>query len=333
MKNKVLVLLMAALLVVSMISGCSKKDSPASGSAASTELPKQDRSGNEITVPAEVKSIVSLAPSTTEFLIDLGLADKIVGVDSYSQMSYAASLKEDVAVFDMMAPDNEAIASLNPDIVFTTGMSQAGGSDVFASLREAGVCVADIPSSTSIAEIGEDLKFIGACVGASADAEKIVDDMNKTVEEIKKQAEGIQEKKTVLYEMSTPTAEYPTIYSAGKDTYIDEILAIAGLESVTKNEDSWVGLTEEACIEMDPDLILTTDMYTPDVVNVLLQLEGWENVKAVKNGDVYLLTNSDALNRPNQHVVSALVEIAKIAYPDTFGNLEDPFAPAEDMAA
>ena len=84
---------------------------------------------------------------------------------------------------------------------------------------------------------------------------------------------------------------------------------------------------------MDPDLILTTDMYTPDVVNVLLQLEGWENVKAVKNGDVYLLANSDALNRPNQHVVSALVEIAKIAYPDTFGNLEDPFAPAEDMAA
>lgn len=332
MKNKVLVLLLAAMMVVSMISGCSK-DGSKSGSAASTELPTKDRSGNDITVPAEVKSIVSLAPSTTEFLIDLGLGDKIVGIDTYSQFSYAASLKEDVAVFDMMAPDNEAIASLAPDIVFTTGMSQAGGEDVFASLRESGVCVADIPSSTSIAEIGEDLKFIGTCVGAADKAQAIVDDMNKTVEEIKKQAEGIQDKKTVLYEMSTPTAEYPTIYSAGKNTYIDEILSIAGLESVTKNEDSWVGLTEEACIEMDPQLIVTTDLYTPDVVNILLGLEGWENVQAVKNGEVYLLVNSDALNRPNQHVVSALVEIAKIAYPETFGDLADPFAPAEDLAA
>ena len=160
-----------------------------------------------------------------------------------------------------------------------------------------------------------------------------MDDMNKTVDEIKKQAGSIKEKKTVLYEMSTPTADYPTIYSAGKDTYIDEILSIAGLDSVTKDEESWVALSEEACIEMDPDLIVTTDLYTPDVVNILLGLEGWENVKAVKNGDVYLLVNSDALNRPNQHVVSALVEIAKIAYPDVFGSLEDPFAAAEDLAA
>ena len=59
----------------------------------------------------------------------------------------------------------------DPDIVFTTGMSQAGGEDVFASLRESGVCVADIPSSTSIAEIGEDLKFIGTCVGAADKAQ------------------------------------------------------------------------------------------------------------------------------------------------------------------
>ena len=333
MKNKLLVLLLAALMVVSMFSGCSKKEEAKNDSSASTELPKQDRSGNDITVPAEVKTIVSMAPSTTEFLIDLGLGDKIVGVDSYSQMSYAAALKSDVALFDMMAPDNEAIAALSPDIVFTTGMSAAGGEDVFASLKEAGVCVADIPSGTSVKEIENDMIFIGTCVGKAAETDVIIAAMEETIGEIKKQAEGISEKKTVLYEMSTPTADYPTIYSAGKDTYIDELLSIAGLTSVTADQDSWVGLSEEACIEMDPDIILTTDTYTPDVVNVLLGLEGWENVKAVANGDVYLLANSDALNRPNQHVVSALVEIAKTCYPDVFGDLADPFEVEENAAA
>ena len=48
------------------------------------EVPTKDRSGNDIKVPAEVKSIVSLAPSTTRVLIDLGLALKIVAVDTNS---------------------------------------------------------------------------------------------------------------------------------------------------------------------------------------------------------------------------------------------------------
>ena len=326
MKKKLLLLLLAAVLVLGTFSGCAKKAENAGGSAASTALPTKDRSGNDITVPAEVKSIVSMAPSTTEFLIDIGLADQIVGVDSYSQMSYQDKLKEDVAVFDMMAPDNEAIAALSPDIVFTTGMSMAGGEDVFASLKEAGVTVADIPSSTSVAEIEEDLKFIAACVGKASEAEKICGDMQATIEEIGKKAEGIDKKKTVLYVMSTPTAEYPTVYSAGKDTYIDELLKDAGLVSVTADQDSWVSLSEEACIEMDPDVIFTTDTYTPDVVNVLLGLEGWEHVKAIENKEVYMLAASDALNRPNQHVVSALVEMAKTAYPDVFADLKDPFA-------
>ncbi len=331
--KKVLILLLCALLAMSMLSACSKTSEGKQSSSASTELPTKDRSGNAIEVPAEVKTIVSLAPSTTEFLLDLGLSDKIVGTDSYSQMSYGADLKSDVAVFDMMAPDNEAIAALSPDIVFTTGMSMAGGEDVFASLREAGVCVADIPSSTSIAEIAEDLRFLGVCVGKAEETETIVKAMNDTVESIRKQAQDIKEKKTVLYEMSTPTADYPTIYSAGKGTYIDELLAAAGLVSVTADQESWVALGEESAIEMDPELIFTTDTYTPDVVNVLLGLEGWENVKAVQNKAIYLLENSDALNRPNQHVVSALVEMARLAYPDVFGDLEDPFAAEEQAAA
>ena len=40
-------------------------------------VPTKDRSGNDIKVPAEVKSIVSLAPSTTRVLIDLGLAKDV----------------------------------------------------------------------------------------------------------------------------------------------------------------------------------------------------------------------------------------------------------------
>ena len=51
--------------------------------------PTTDRSGNEVTIPEEVNSIVSMAPSTTQILIDLGLGDKIVACDTYSYASYS----------------------------------------------------------------------------------------------------------------------------------------------------------------------------------------------------------------------------------------------------
>jgi iron complex transport system substrate-binding protein len=116
------------------------------------------------------------------------------------------------------------------------------------------------------------------------------------------------------------------IYTAGKGTYINEMLELIGAENVAASEaDQWPALSEEAAVAANPDVILTADMYTPDVINTILGMSGWENVSAVKNAEVYQLS-SDDVNQPNQHVVSAMVEMAKYIYPDVFADLEDPFA-------
>ena len=123
-----------------------------SSTAASTETagkPSKDRSGNEITVPDTINAIISLSPAETEMLCDLGLGDKIIACDTYSPQ-YVTDLPDGIPQLDMMSPDCEKIVSLKPDIVFTSGMSSSDGTDAFASGRQAGVCVADIPSSSSI---------------------------------------------------------------------------------------------------------------------------------------------------------------------------------------
>ena len=133
-------------------------------------------------------------------------------------------------------------------------------------------------------------------------------------------------KKTVLFELFTPSAESPTIYTAGSGTYITEMIELIGAENVAgKEKDDWPALTEEAAIAMDPQVILTADMYTDDVINVLLGMSGWENVTAIKDKAVYQIDN-DTVNRPNHHVVSAMVEMAKAIYPEVYKDLEDPFA-------
>ena len=194
------------------------------------------------------------------------------------------------------------------------------GTDVFDQVRESGACVADIPSSASLEDIEEDIVFIGSCVGKREEAVQIADDMQSKIDELAQIGSSIpeEERKTVLFELYTPSADNPMIYTAGNGTYINEMLELIGAENVAASEaDQWPALSEEAAVAANPDVILTADMYTPDVINTILGMSGWENVSAVKNAEVYQLS-SDDVNQPNQHVVEAMIEMAESIYPDRY---------------
>ena len=355
MKKKLMTMIPALVMSCALLAGCTSSNTaaPAAASSAaeattasksaseavSTEEPANtdvrtvtDLTGNELEVPAEVNTIISLAPSTTDLLLDLGLSEKIIAVDTYSMDSYGAELQHGIPSFDMMSPDNEQIVALQPDIVFTTGMSYAWGEDVFASAREAGVFIIDIESPATLQEILDSIIFIGDCVAKREAAEAIAVEMDLFLEDVQaavKEQKGA-EPKVVLFEMSTPTADFPTIYSAGPDSYIDEIITLTGGVNAAADTDTpWPALTEEAAIAANPDVILTTDNYTPDVVNVILSSEGWENVNAVSNKQVYLI-DADKINRPNHHVCGSIMEILEILYPDMPGLLQELEAPFEE---
>lgn len=353
MKNKTFAALSAALLISMGLVACNGGTTPAADPDVNvtaeiaeevpaveevTEEPAEetpgieeaafmkDPAGNEIAIPQNMDKIVSLSPSATELLIDLGLADKIIAIDTYSGYSpFVTELNEGIPQFDMMTPDNEGIIALEPDIVFTTGMSSAGGEDVYAQVKAAGVCVADIPTSESIKDIEDDITFIGEITGTQDKAKEITDEMDSFVKDIKAVSEGIEEKKTVLYVMSVPTAEYPNVYTCGKGTYMDEIFSLCGLENVAGDvEYQWPALSEEEIIASNPDVIIVGDTYTPDAVDAILAISAWKDITAVKEKAVYFI-DGDAFNQPNQYVLNSASDIAKSAYPDEFKDIEKPF--------
>ena len=346
MKRKITALLMASVFVLSAFTACGNKDTAETTTEAVTEAATTeeaevatvdaategdattDRAGNDIVLPEEVNTIISMAPSTTRFLIDLGLADKIVAIDTNS-LIYESELPDDVQQFDMMAPDNEALVALNPDIVFTSGMSNIGGDDAFQSVRDAGICVADIPTSTSFEEIDKDLEFIGMAVKEEAKAQELIAAFDETVAEIKKDGDSITEKKTVLFMISLPSEEYPSVYTFGNGTYLNEMITTIGAENVTGDQSDWISISEEEAIAMNPDVIITNVDYIQEVEKVIKSAAGWENVTAIKNDAVYCI-DSTSSNQPNNHVVDALIQMAKLIYPEQFADFDDPFASAGD---
>ena len=353
MKKRFITFTLAAVMSVSLLAGCGKTEeattaaateavteatteatteavteaateatteAATSSDASNSDKPTQDRSGNDIVIPDEVNKIISMAPSTTRFLIDLGLADKIVAIDTNSY-AYIEQLPTGVQQFDMMSPDNEALVALEPDIIFTSGMSSFGGEDVFQPARDAGICVADIPSSNSFNEIIEDLQFIGDAVGESDKAHELIKTFEGTIDEIHAAGSTVTDKKKVLFMISLPSAEYPSIYTFGKGTYLDEMITAIGAENVTGDLESWVSISEEEAIAMNPDVILTNVDYIEDAVNVIKGGAGWENVNAIKNDEVYYI-DATSSNQPNNHVVDAMIEMGKKVYPDQFADFQ-----------
>ena len=194
------------------------------------------------------------------------------------------------------------------------------------SLIDSGVCVADIPSPSSLEGICEDLEFIGACVGKGAESlaySKGFTAFMAGIEEIGKNIPADQQK-TVLVMMNVPSAEYPTIYTFGKGTYMNEMLEAIGAKNAFGDKEGWLSISVEDAIKANPDVILMDCNWMPDAADQVKALAGWENVNAIKNGAVYAV-NEDLCSRPNQHVSEATLEWAKLIYAEKFNDFTKSF--------
>ena len=283
-----------------------------SGSAVMAS-PTEDRAGEPIELPDKIETIISLAPSTTRVLTDLGLQEKLIAVDTYSAgyQPELAALPE----FDMMTPDVEKLAEMEPDVIFITGMSLSGGSNPYQALIDLGIPVVGIPTSNSIEAIREDVLFIGECVGETDGAQALVDEMQAEIDEIAAIGATIEDKKTVAVEVSA----LPQLCYAGGDTYINEMIEIIGAENAYGESDPWASVTEEAAVETNPDVILTCTSYLPDPVGEILSRKGWENVTAIADKAVFQL-DEESVNQPNHHITKALREMAEAVYPEKYAS-------------
>ena len=273
--------------------------------------PDKDRAGNAIALPAVVKTIVSHAPSFTEILIAMGLADRIVAIEQNAVA--LEGVKAEWPVFDMMAPDTEKLLALKPDVLFASPMSTGGGEDPFKSLRDAGICVVYVPSSDSIQGIMDDLVFVGAVTGATEAAQKLVDGMKSEIDAISAIGKTIAEKKSVYFEI----AAAPSMYSFGSGVFLNEMIEMIGAKNVLADQKSWIAVTDEVAVAADPDVILTNVSYLPDPVGEIKARAGWSAMKAVKGNQVFQIDNM-ASSLPDHNIVKALRQMAKAVYPDLY---------------
>ena len=295
-----------------------KDKNPESNPDSSKETPDitQDRDENPITLPESVERVMCFGPATNEVILAIGESAKLIAIDTYS--ADIENIDLSLPQFDMMEPDAEKILSLEPDIIFVTGMSRWGGNDPYKPISDAGICVIYIPSSSNIEAIKEDILFVAAVFGKSAEGKALVAEMETEIAAIESIGSVIAEKKKVYFEIG----ESPSLYSFGTGVFLNEMLEIIGAENIFAAEKEWISIADEQILGANPDVILTTVYYIDDPIGAILSRPGWDAINAIAANDVYYI-DANASNRPNHNIVKALREMALAVYPDLYGFLSE----------
>lgn len=287
--------LVSLFLAVLMLIGCL----PALAEEAVISV--TDMHGREITLTEPATRVVVMQPSDCEILCAIGCEDALVGRGQYCD--YPASVLDKPVVQSGAETNVEEILALNPQVVLMNDMAQS--EEQVKQLEENGVKVV-VSKAADIEGVYYAIRMIGHLMGKDEAAEAIVADMQATFDDIK--AKSADEGKTVYFEVSPLQWG---LWTAGKGTFMDELAAVCGLTNAFADVNDWAAISEEQVIARDPDYIVTISMYYgegPTPVEEILGREGWQEMKAVKENQVYN-AESNAISRPGPRLKDAAIEL------------------------
>ncbi len=243
---------------------------------------------NDVVIEKSPERIVSLSPSLTEILFEMGYGDKLVGRSTYCD--YPAAVESVTDTGRPSRPDYDTILSLKPEVILTATAIPI--KDRYR-LEESGIKTVYIPYPTSM----EEFKRIYCAMGLIF--EGIFDGESK----------GEKTFEAVENTISSASVDF------GSFVYITEGLTVATgdtfesavLSNFGKNmgaEGKNYGYPKEYLVEFQPDIVFLNDNYT---IDDLLADEIYSQLTAVVNGEVYTISNS-YFERPTGRITE-LIEI------------------------
>jgi len=274
--------------------------------AAPFPIAVTDDVGRMVTVDAEPERIISLAPSHTEILYALGLADRVVGVTAYCNYPPETAGLPQVGGFSDV--DFEQVVGLDPDLVLASTIHMA---EVVPKLEDLGITVLVIHPPT-VEAVLDALLTVGMVTDRAIDAAMLVAGMRERIDTV---LESIADSRAprVFWELG------PDLYTAGPGSFIDDLIRLAGGENVAADARSqWPQLSVEAVVVKDPEILILADHSYGETAKRVAARPGWERITAVETGRVVELTNDDIFSRPGPRIVDALEFLARVFHPDRF---------------
>lgn len=239
--------------------------------------------------------IVTLLPSLTETVCELGQCHRLVGIDRYS--NFPAQVQSLPKVGGGIDPNIEAVVALKPDVVLMATSSrgvlrlEALGVKVLAmepkSAASAQKVMARLGELLEVRDAGRIWRAIDAGVSAVAQS-------------LPRRARPLR----VYYEVSVGG------FAAGTTSFIGETMARLGVQNViTPDLGPFPRINPEYVVRADPDIIMIGQRN----VMGMAQRPGWAGMRAMRENRVCVFTaeESDVLVRPGPRMAEGARLMAK----------------------
>jgi len=289
--------------------------------------------------------ILSLLPAATEIVCALGFEEKLVGrshecdypetvkhLPIFSEANFPDNLSSadiDKNVKDLLnnalsiyTINRELIKNMEPDIVITQAQCEVCA----VSLNEVESALNDDLNNTakiislqpdSLGEIYNNIREVAAALGAEADAEQLIEELDERVGIIRHKLKYIETKPSIA------CIEWlePLMVSGN---WIPELVSIAGGTSILAEPGKHSPFVQWTDIQQaDPDIMLVLPCgfsieRTIKEIHLLLQLPGFADLKAIKNNRLYIADGNQYFNRPGPRVVDSIEILAEIINPKQF---------------
>ncbi len=136
--------------------------------------------GTRVRIPDEPSRIVSLAPSITETLYELGAEDRVVGISHFCHKPSRVAGKPRVGSY--LSVNYAELERLEPDLILTVSGAQLG---VSRELHEKGFPVYPLPLPTTVYGILDLVVNVGRLVGLQDEAERLASELAGRLASIK----------------------------------------------------------------------------------------------------------------------------------------------------
>lgn len=245
----------------------------------------KDQLGNSITLKKPPKRIISLVPSQTELLYDLGLNDEVVGITKFC-VHPENWLKDKKKIGGTKKLSLHKIAELEPDLIIANKEeNEKWQIEELQSLFP--VWVSDI---STLDEALDMITTIGKMVGKDEKAAEIANAITTGFA-------GLKPKHKLTAAYLIWQRPFMTI---GEDTFIHDMMAKCGLENCFYEEDRYPGITLDSIKEAQPDVLLLSSEPFPfkEIHRKELQAELPKTKVVLVDGEMFSWYGSRLMKAP-----------------------------------
>ena len=267
-----------------------------------------DQVGRTLVVPENPTRVIALAPSITEIIYDLGQEKRLVGVTQYSTYPSEAELLPRVGSYVRL--DIEKIVALKPDLCLAT--KDGNPKHIVDKIVSLGIPVYVI-NPQNLQQIMDTITRLGSLLHAEQTAAALVSDMEKRIGQVQARVKNMPDRPRVFFQIDAEP-----LFSAGTDTFIHELIELAGGINTTAGEVSYPRYSWEDIIVLQPEIVLISSMAGGLAPEYLLNSwKKWNLLSAVKNDQIFVV-DAELFDRPTPRLVNGLEVIAAIIHPELF---------------